>query len=375
MTIGGTLRIVLLLLGLAVAPCAGAAAPAPRIDGLDARIEALMHQAHVPGAAVAVLRDGVPVHIGAYGLADLSHRVEVTPRTVFELASLSKQMTALAVLTLVEQGRLSLKARLVEWIADAPAAWADITIDQLLAHRAGLAHHFERSVDGVLLIEYDRAQMLASAKAAPMVAAPGTDWHYSDQGYFLLGLVVEAVTGRTFAQHMQETFFAPLGMAQTHLLDQRRIVPHLAQGYAWTGGALQRNRRVWQFDLTPHFGVMSSLEDLLRWEAALANPRVLNRRAIEATWALQRRFDTGRSCDDWGYARGWWMVVAGGRRIVHHAGYAGTAYVRAIDHRLSVIVLTNREDTPNAPSPMAIAWAAAHAAEPALPLRGYRCWE
>lgn len=342
---------------------------------LDAKIQVLMDQGHFPGVALAVLRKGKPVHIGTYGMADISNSVPVTSQTVFELASLTKQMTALAVMTLVQEGRLSLGAKLVDYIDDAPKTWRNITVDQLLSHKAGLAHRFEQTVAGVLLLEYSQQDMLTSAKKTPMVAAPGTDWHYSDQGYFLLGIIIEAVTKKSFADYMQATFFSPLNMNQTHLLDQSKIVPFLAQGYAWQEGKLKRNRRVWQFALTSHFGVMSSLRDMIRWEAELAEPKVINREALQATWQIQRVFDTGKSCDTWGYARGWQVQVVDGQRILNHGGYAGTGYIRAVDHELAVIVLTNREDTPDAMSPLALAWAAAHAVEPSISGNGYRCWE
>ncbi|RUO68645.1 serine hydrolase domain-containing protein [Pseudidiomarina salinarum] len=347
----------------------------PHIERVDARIDTLMEEGHFPGVAIAVMRAGKPVHIGTYGMANLAHEVPVTTRTVFEIASLTKQMTALAIMTLVEEERLSLDDRLVEWIEDAPPAWDEITVDQLLSHTAGLTHHFERTVHDVHLLEYSRDDMLASAKSAPMIAEPGTDWNYSDQGYFLLGVIIEEVTGQSYAEFMETTFFRPLGMDQTHLLDQRRIIPHLAQGYAWNDGELQRNRRVWQFALTSHFGVMSSLDDLIRWEAELSNPKLINRKALEATWEIQRPFDTGSQCDTWGYARGWQVVVANGRRILNHGGYSGTAYIRDVDTGLSVIVLTNREDTPNALSPLSLGWEAAHTVDSTIPSDGYRCWE
>ncbi|MFW6084828.1 MAG: serine hydrolase, partial [Gemmatimonadota bacterium] len=164
-------------------------------------------------------------------------------------------------------------------------------------------------------------------------------------------------------------------MEQTHLLDQRRIVPHLAQGYAWKDGALQRNRRVWQFELTPHFGVMSSLRDMMRWEAELADPEVVDRRALEATREIRREFDVGSSCDRWGYARGWQVRVVDGRRILEHGGHAGTAYIRFVDEGLSVIVLTNREDAQDELSPVAFGWEVAHAVEPRIPADAYPCWE
>lgn len=342
---------------------------------IDATMEALGERGQFPGVAVAVTREGEPIHVGTYGMANLAHSVPVTPRTVFELASLTKQMTALAVMTLVEQGRLSLDARLVDHVDDAPPGWAKITADHLLSHTAGLAHRFERTVDGTLLVDYSREDMLASAKSTPMIAEPGTDWNYSDQGYFLLGLVVESVTGQSYAEFMQSAFFRPLGMQQTHLLDQGRIVPFLAQGYALEDGDLRRNRRVWQFGLTSHFGVMSSLHDMMIWEQELSNPEVIDPDALEATWGIQRTFDVGDSCDTWGYARGWQALHVGDRRILHHGGRSGTAYIRDVDTGLSVIVLTNREDTPDALSPMALGWAAAHEADPTIPAEGYSCWE
>jgi len=365
--------VALLLVGVTTGPVA-AQAP-PRIAGLDATITALMERGHFPGAAVAVTRDGEPIHVGVYGLADIAHEAPVTPRTVFELASLTKQMTALAVMTLVEEGRLALEDELVDYLEDSPEAWTGITVDQLLSHTAGLEHRFERTVEDVLLLEYTREDMLASAKATPMLSEPGTDWSYSDQGYFLLGVIVESVTGRSFADHMQAAFFEPLGMERTHMLDQRSIVPRLAQGYAWKDGRLQRNRRVWQFELTSHFGVLSSLEDMMRWEAELTAPRVVNRAALEATWEIRRVFETGGACDSWGYGRGWQVHVANGRRVLTHGGYAGTGYLRFVDDGLSIIVLTNREDAPDELSPVALGWEVAHAVDPAIPAGGYRCWE
>ena len=186
------IRFAILILGFLAAPTLHVhAQDLSRTEQIDARMDALREEGHFPGAAVAVMRDGKSVHVGTYGFADLAHQVPVSERTVFETASLTKQMTALAVMTLVEEGRLSLDGRLVEWVENAPAAWAGITVNQLLSHTAGLAHHFERTVDGVHLLEYSRADMLSSAMSTPMVAEPGTDWEYSDQGYFLLGVIIE----------------------------------------------------------------------------------------------------------------------------------------------------------------------------------------
>ncbi len=94
-----------------------------------------------------------------------------------------------------------------------------------------------------------------------------------------------------------------------------------------------------------------------------------------ATWEIRRAFDSGGTCDSWGYGRGWQVHVVDGRRVLTHGGYAGTGYLRFVDDGLSVIVLTNREDAPDELSPVALGWEVAHALEPAIPAAGLRCWE
>lgn len=335
----------------------------------------ILEEGHFPGAAIAVLEDGKPLHVSTHGYASIAHSVPVSSDTVFEIASLTKHMTALAVLDLAREGRLDLTDEVSDFIEDAPSAWSGITIDQLLGHMAGLAHRFEPKFQDEFLLSYTTAEMLASAKAIPLIAPPGTDWSYSDQGYFLLGLVVEKVSGRSFEDHLQERFFEPTGMKQTRFLDQSAIIPELAQGYIFEDEELKRGRRVWQFGLTSHFGVLSSLDDLMRWESALyrgdGQLEVIN----PQSWKIQRYFSTGDSCREWGYARGWWAMDTGDRKLVYHAGYSGTAYIRDVTNGLSAIVLTNREVSEGQAEPLAIAWAALNAIDPAIPAEGYRCWE
>lgn len=365
-----TLTFVASILMMLLSPVAGAAN-----DRLERRIEELRNAGHFPGVAVAVLRDGAPVDIVLTGQANIEHDVPVSADTVFELASLTKQMTALAVMTLVADGRLSLDAPVTDFVEDAPEAWATITVDMLLSHMGGLKHRFERTVEGVLLLEYSAEDMLQSARETPMHSEPGTDWNYSDQGYFLLGEIVEQVTGQSFDEHMQTTYFEPIGMTQTRFLDQSAIIPNRAEGYAFVDGEVVRNRRVWQFGQTAHFGVTSTLSDMLLWEAELSDPQIINREALEATWPVQREFYAGQNCAMWGPARGWVAHHRQSQRILSHGGYAGTAYIRNVDSGLSVIVLTNREETGEAMSPVDMAWSIAHVVDETMPEGGPRCWE
>lgn len=349
--------------------------PTPRLAEIDATVAPLIADGHFPGVAVAVLDQGEPLHVGTHGFASLAHRAPVTPDTVFELASLTKHMTALAVLDLVAQGRLELDAPLVDFIEDAPETWSGITVDHLLGHMGGLEHRFEEKHRGEFLLEYSTQQMLASARQTPVASTAGTDWKYSDQGYFLLGLIMEKVTGTSYAQHMKSRFFDGFGMADTRMLDQTAIVPGLAQGYIFEEDELRRGRRVWQFGLTSHFGVLSTLNDMMRWEAALFRKRAHLAAVDRQSRQIQRNFSAGKTCREWGYARGWWAVDTGDRLLVYHAGYSGTAYIRDVTNGLAAIVLTNREVSEGQIEPLALAWAALNAAEPEIPAQGYRCWE
>lgn len=300
------------------------------------------------------------------GIANLELGVPVTRETVFELASLTKQMTAALVATLAGEGVLSLDDRLTRYVDEGPEAWSPITLRQLLGHMGGLRHAFEPKSHGSYLVEYDTETMLEGAAATPMVAEPGQEWEYSDQGYFLLGLAVERATGGVFAELMTERFFHPLGMTDTRFLDQHDIIPDRAAGYTVVDGEFRNNRRVWQFELTPHFGVMSTIDDMIKWERGLVRGEVIPTQVSEEITTPYRVFFE-RSDHRMAYGMGWQIHDVGGRRIVEHAGYTGTNYLRDLTTGLSVIVLTNR-DSNAGPHPSILAKRLARLTDPGFPL-------
>lgn len=361
------LRAVAIVLALS-APSNSSAQAQTRLD--CARVTRatadFMEASHVPGAAVALLQDGEPVCVVTAGLADVELRVPVTRATVFELASLTKQMTAALVVSLAADGVLSLDDRLRAYVGEGPDAWDPITLRQLLGHMAGLRHAFEPKAHGSYLVEYDTETMLEGAAATAMVARPGTDWEYSDQGYFLAGLVVERATDRRFAELMTDRFFDPLGMTNTRFLDQHAIIPNRAAGYTVVDGEFRNNRRVWQFELTPHFGVMSTIDDMIRWERGLVQGDVVAAAVTQEITTPYRVFfenDGHRMA----YGMGWQVHDIEGRRIVEHSGYTGTHYVRDLTTGLSVIILTNR-DSNAGPHPSNLAKRLARLADPEFPL-------
>lgn len=333
---------------------------------VDARINAYMQDSQIPGVALAVLERGALRKAASYGLANVELGVAVTRQSVFELASVTKQFTGAAVLRLVGEDRIALDAPLTRYLENTPEAWSAITIRQLLVHRAGLAHRFEEKHHDSFLMDYSTENMLASAMHTPMQSESGTDWSYSDQGYFLLGLVIEKVTGQTYAQYLTDQFFTPLGMTATRRLEQAAVIPRRVAGYTLQDGTLENDRRDWQFGQMAHFGILSTLDDLIRWDQGLADGTALPEMALQTFFDPLYLFQEDPATESLiGYGYGWWIEQANGVRVAHHSGYTGTVLLRVLDRGLTVIILTNL-DQPSGPGTINIAWDVAQLVDPDL---------
>jgi len=205
--------------------------------------------------------------------------------------------------------------------------------------------------------------MLRSAKSLPLLSKPGTDWEYSDQGYFLLGVILERVTGESYEAFLRKRFFEPLGMTTMRLLDEGEIIPGRVAGYTVIDGRLQNNRRDWQFELTSHMGLMSNIQDMIRWEQGLVAGRVVPQSVRDKMWAVERAYYETEPGSPVGYGFGWWVENKGDTLVVEHSGHTGTHYLRNVTSGLSVMVLTNR-DIPAGVPPYELARGLARIAEP-----------
>ena len=309
---------------------------------IDSIVSQFMHVDKVPGAAVAVLQHDSLRYLHTYGISNLEQNTPVTRITVFELASVTKQMTAALITKLAHEGKLSLDDKISKYIDSIPEAWQFITIRQLLGHMGGLIHKFEPTVNGSYLLDYSKAFMLQAAKNAPMKSIPGTDWEYSDEGYFLAGYVAEKATGKTFDALMKENIFLPMKMNNTRFLNQNDIIPNRAAGYLIKNGEYKNNRRQWQFELTPHFGVMSTIDDMVKYDKGIALG-IINKKVFIETTTPYRIFYKD-SVQQYSYGLGWEIHDFGNRRIVVHSGYTGTVYLKDLKTGLSIILLTNRDE-------------------------------
>src|SRR5262245_2965752 len=303
----------------------------------DEYIQVEMKKRCIPGLALVVIKNGEVVKMNGYGMANLEHDAPVTPDTVFELASVTKQFTATAIMLLVEKGKVKLDDLIVQYLPGSPSNWNGITVRHLLTHTGGmaaLANGFASLPDKT---SYTTAESFKSATEDPISFKPGERHQYSDVGYFLLGMIIEKASGQRYKDFLAEQFFKPLGMTSTSVLDQWAILKHRAAGYTLRKGQLVNIRRIWQDELPSNYGIFSAVRDLAKWEIALASGKVVNELSLTAMWTPVKLND-GTS---YPYGFGWELENAHGHRIITHSGMTGTEYTRFPDDKLTVIVLTN----------------------------------
>lgn len=300
------------------------------------------YTAHSPGIAALLLRDGQAVYSHTSGLADMERHIPATLASNYRLASVSKQFTAMAILLLLADGRLSLDDRLARFFGHAPQLWQHITLEQLLTHTSGLYDYED-------LIPPGTTQQLTTADVLTLIRPlatgydrPGTCFRYSNTGYCLLALIAEQLADMPFPIFLRERIFVPLGMpsSSAFLVDGPDIVRR-AYGYCYN-----QQQHSWQLcdqSLTSATlgdgGIYSSVRDLAHWDAALASGQLLPARLQARMFKSHVTTPSGEA-----YGLGWYLRPP---NIAYHTGETigfRTALVRCIDRRLTAIVLTNRNE-------------------------------
>jgi len=316
-------------------------------DAIDEYISHEMQAKQIPGLAFAVIQHGQVTTKRAYGLANLETGTPVQASSVFEIASVTKPFTATAVMMLVEEGKLQLDDPISKFIEHTPAAWKEITVRELLSHTSGLSGGGWVEWEGSPLLRITTQQMFADIARKPLLYSPGDGATYSDGGFFLLGMLIEKVSGMRYAQFMERRVFAPAGMESTRILDRRAIVKNHVSCYELRDGQLQNDRRVWEHELPSYFGMLSTVEDLAKWNLALDQGRVLKRETLAQMWTpTLLKSGVAASVDGEPYGLGWIVGDLSGHRVVAHPGFTGCIMVRFLDDDFAIVVLTNLDITP-----------------------------
>lgn len=293
-----------------------------------------------PGCAVGVLREGRLVYSRGYGMADLEHRIPITPSTIFNLASVSKEFTAAAVVLLAQQNKLSFDDNVRKYIPELSDFGAPITLRHLIHHTSGLREFWP---SGAVTRE-DVLDMAARLKKLNF--PPGEKYLYCDVGYSLLAVVVERVSGRSMREFARTEIFEPLGMKNTFFLDNlNEIVENIAHSYEpRPGGGFQRlfsEPALPGASIIPGAGWLhSTVEDMALWDRNFYQDRV-SRPGLVAQLQERGRLNNGEQLD---YAFGLGIGEYRGLRVVEHWG-EGDGYrahfIRFPEQRFSVVMLCN----------------------------------
>jgi CubicO group peptidase (beta-lactamase class C family) len=305
-------------------------------------VEPYLARKQIPGCAIMVRRGGETILCGGYGFANVEHNVPATAQTLFQSGSIGKQFTAMAVMLLVEEGKLSLDAPLPN--AAVPDRWSHIRLRHLLTHTSGLGDYPE-SLD--LRKDYSEEELWKMVTEQPLNFKAGDKMSYSNLGYVLLGIVVHKVSGFTYSDFLRERIFEPLEMRNSRVISEKDIIPRRAAGYRLNDGELTNQDWVSpSLNTTADGSLYLTAEDMAKWHAALDNRRLLAASSYAAIWSPAKLNDGSTAPYGFGWGIG---KTHSGHRVLEHGGaWQGfAAYTaRYPDDDLSVAVFCNRAGAP-----------------------------
>lgn len=296
-----------------------------------------------PGAALLIIRDGKPLLVKTFGLANLSDKTPVTVKTNFRLASVTKQFTAMCIMLLKEQGKLDYETTLQELFPEFPDYGKSITIRNILQHTSGLIAYEDIVPDtvSVQVLDKDVFQLMAEQDSTYFI--PGSEYRYSNTGYAVLVNVIEKLSGKSFAEFLKEHIFKPLQMDGSVAFQQGiSTVPQRAFGYDVTDSGIVDSDQSAYSAVLGDGGIYSSMDDLFKWDQALYTENLVS--------AQTRKLAFTPNLENYGF--GWRIDEYKGHRRIHHTGSTSgfrNVIQRFPDDNFTVIILTNRKEPDVAP--------------------------
>jgi CubicO group peptidase (beta-lactamase class C family) len=307
-------------------------------DDIPARLAAYMDAAvkvEKFSGSVLVAKEGNVVFARGYGLANAEHQVPNTPDTKFRLGSVTKQFTAAAILILQDQGKLKVEDLIGKHLEDSPQAWEKVTIHHLLTHTSGVPSYTEDVTYRLLMYKPELvSSMIARFKEKPLSFEPGSKFHYSNSGYFLLGAIIEKVSQTSYEAFLKDAIFDPLGMRDTGYDRPETVLLNRAAGYERHSGEFVNATYL---DMSQPFSagaLYSTVNDMLKWDRALHERKLLSKDSMAAMFTPFKD----------GYAYGWGIGEQHGhKRVGHGGGINGfaTDFQRYPDDEVCVTVLSN----------------------------------
>lgn len=311
----GFVGALALFCGVAQAASAPSAALAARLADFDGWAAQRMGAERIPGVTVGFSQGDVE-WVKGYGYADLENRVPATARSSYRLASVTKPMTAVAILQLVEQGKVDLDAPVQTYVPYFPVKPFPVTVRQLLGHLGGIDAYRNSQVEQHFKEHKDTRQSIAVFEQFDLIAEPGTRFRYTSYGYNLLGAVIEGASGESYGGYMRRHVWGPLGMDATVLDDPDAVIAHRVRGYRLAGKELKNSEFV---DISSRFsagGTRSSVPDMLAFGRGVHDGKILSAASV-AAMVQPMATRAGRLTH---YGMGWEIFPTGGRYAIAHSG-------------------------------------------------------
>ncbi len=315
-------------------------------DSIDIFIQNKMQQRRIPGLQLAIVQHGKIIKTGNYGLANLQDSIPVSDKTVFTINSITKAFVGIAIVQLMEAGKITLNAPISQYLTDIPDTWKPVTVQQLLSHVSGIPDivNEEESV----LIADDPEEAWSKVLQMPIEFKPGEKFSYNQTNYLLLGRIIEKLSGMPFQQFITKEQLEKVGMPKTIQSGfgaTKEIVLHAASSYQYRKGKLSNMFFSFPPFLQTAAGMSSTAKELASWVIALQSMQLLKQPAsLKSLWApavLNNGKTEGFSSLLNGYAAGWPVVKRANHAAVAPVGGNRSAVFVYPNDDLSIIVLTN----------------------------------
>jgi CubicO group peptidase (beta-lactamase class C family) len=346
MALSQRISCVLVVFGLIFCACCTAKANGPG-DKTTAAVDEVfadLTKPGSPGCVLGVYRDGAIIYAKGYGLANLEENVPITPASVFDIGSTSKQFTAASILLLEKQGKLSVTDDVRKYIPELPDYGQKITILHLLNHTSGLRDYLtlmELAGINTDSVTTDEDALALITRQKVLNFAPGSDWLYSNTGFFLLSIIVKRVSGKTLREFAAENIFSPLGMSHTQFRDDHTsVVPNRAMAYDPKEHADGYVLSVSYFEQTGDGAVHTTVEDLQKWDENFFSAQIGGKDFLKEIQE-QGKLNSSKVLD---YAKGLFLEDYRGLHTVSHGGAWGgyrAELLRFPDQHFSVACLCN----------------------------------
>jgi CubicO group peptidase (beta-lactamase class C family)/Flp pilus assembly protein TadD len=298
------------------APAQASGKYADKLKTFEEFVRRQMTIERVPGLTIGFIKDDF-MWVKGFGYADLENKSPAKPESAYRLASVTKPMTALAVLQLAEKGKINLDAEVQTYVPYFPKKPWPVTVRQVLGHLGGISHYKNSAQELHIKERRTTREAVAIFENFDLVAEPGTLYSYSSYGYNLLGAIIESASGKSYGDYMRENVWLPLGMNDTRMDDPLEVIPNRVRGYQLVNGEVKNSEFI---DISSRFaagGTRSTVPDLLKFAKGVSAGKLLTKETYEAMWTSLATTKDQRFTD---YGLGWQTYSINGHFTVSHSG-------------------------------------------------------